>query len=237
MFALLTICCSAVGAQNLVANGGFEDGLNGWTIWDPAPDQLQTAWTREVACYTAPTTPGCAFAGNGAYGHSGEGLNANGGIFQVIQVQPGRQYRISGHWRGHASVASIANGTSWAVFAYEGALDAEMVSRNFGSSQLVAVLPLNNVPPNGWGVGWLPFSRVIRVGHSSSSMTLALRHSSSNNHFAALYLDDVTMELLYEPSQQVPLDSRLALLMLAAGLMVVGVWRMRPRWGLSARWR
>lgn len=74
------------GAPNLLANGGFESGLTGWTEFGQFDDALSGG------TFAVPARSGNMFAGSVSnYGFK------NGGIYQTVSVDPNGVYVLRGH--------------------------------------------------------------------------------------------------------------------------------------------
>jgi hypothetical protein len=75
-----------VSADELLVNGDFSDGLIGWTYYskfDEMPSSGVTARDGQ------------------AYHENNSGVwQRNFGIYQIVQVEEGRKYRVQGIWKG-----------------------------------------------------------------------------------------------------------------------------------------
>jgi hypothetical protein len=221
LFALL-FGSANVAAQNMVVNGGFENGLSAWTIWNGPPQPPNFPWTRDSSCYLFPTTPGCAFTGQGAYRHFSVGPYViPGGIYQVVDVLPGRTYRVQWWWYGYTSGIGPTNHMLWAMRAFDGSVDPSQADSN--TAHDLAEISVNSGPPFFWMRSWTLDAGEFQTGPSTTQVTLVLEHRSTFNFSSTLSLDDVSMVLQGEPVVPVPIISTPAMLLLAAVLMGIGV--------------
>ena len=102
VFIGVLLVSAAVSAQaNLLANGGFESGPAGWTEWSLDPT---TNWTTHEFQHTYANTTDIHvpsfYPSTGGASHSQKVLaeGVHGGLLQVVNVQAGQTYSVSGAW-------------------------------------------------------------------------------------------------------------------------------------------
>lgn len=76
---------------NLLVNGSFESGADGWTSW-------KAGWGSGEEYDFASTEPG--HAGNACLRLGGSAVASSFGVYQQVSVSPGKTYRIDAYWKG-----------------------------------------------------------------------------------------------------------------------------------------
>jgi hypothetical protein len=92
--------------QNYLVNGDFSQGIAGWHLWHERFNTRFDIAGGDLHIYG---------------GDSGAAMNigANGGIYQIVPVTPGVQYKVDGFWRSDPTAAN----THWAeVLVLDGAM-------------------------------------------------------------------------------------------------------------------
>lgn len=206
LLGLLTLGASLPSkAQELVSNGDFEAGLADWTIWSASSDFWNGSWIHANDCDIWVPTNGCPFAG--AVSHSQKkgsgGGNAHGGIFQQIAVETGRQYRVRGQWSGGVTGNIGGNATWWEVVVYDGVVSPAVIDAGLRpQDQLIEKIEIAGLGNNEvFQYPWQPFEGVFTA--PSDLVTLAFKHGSFYTFDAASYHDDVSVQLLPQPTLQV----------------------------------
>lgn len=231
--ALLTLSAGA-SAQNLIVNGGFESGFSGWSTWDTHEVGF-SPWLRDGTCVLWGIPPAaCISEGSAIYAQRNATYGrARGGIYQIIPVLPGRQYRISGVWSGNFRPNAISNMSWWTLVAMEGEAQPAMIDPPWGyeSGQIVAEEWVGALQPafGEYQFGPMPFSRDVQVGPHATSITLLLRHYAVGMGSGRAHLDAMRMELLGPYQQPIPAHDRWALMTLAFGLLAIAVTWQRTR--------
>ena len=114
--SVLIFCLPLVtSAENLLTNGNFESGANGWTVWDKPSTMFYEDFTHYFGAGATVHLPTpYPYGGSGiSHGQDMGGLNAHGGIFQVVDVIPGRVYRVTGVWSGGVGQFPAAGLQPW----------------------------------------------------------------------------------------------------------------------------
>ena len=129
LFAAAVMVCPVLtfSQANLVTNGDFESGASSWTTWS-SPG----GWTTDVFAHDyasgVPIWPPIPYpyAGAASHGQHVGTNNVHGGIYQVINVQTGQPYDVSGVWSGGiGEVGSLPFNVAWfEVTVYQGAVGA-----------------------------------------------------------------------------------------------------------------
>lgn len=184
-------------AQELVTNGDFEAGLAGWQVWS----SWGGPWLHQNDCDIWTPVP-CPY--EGALSHSQEKGSdvdaAHGGLFQVLDVVPGRQYRVTGWWSGGVlGKDNPANLSWWEVTVYDGEVDGTVIDQSPGPQDVVIAKHEHAVDPNqGWQFPWESFTGVFTA--ASSRVTLALKTGSFSTLDVAGYHDLLSVLLLAQPA-------------------------------------
>jgi len=132
IFTIFSMCVSGVYALNLVTNGDFESGSTGWTEWNSLG--IWTTGNFEHYYYSDCTgaifiPDPCVYAGNQSHRQQVGTQNVHGGIYQVIDVIPGKKYRVSGYWSGGVGGADNNNNDfAWfEVTIYQGTAGVDII--------------------------------------------------------------------------------------------------------------
>lgn len=189
--AMLLICVPALPAfaQNLLANGNFETGTTAnWTYWTASWGSGQQYGVQSAVKY------------EGTYALK-EWFNSGGsgsfGVYQTVNVQAGKTYKVSGWWKGWYNTAISGN---WievllidGVFSVYQADDPTVVKNNF----LAAYDPMTKI------FDWEPISNAYYTGPyihdgmrtaTGTKMTVVLKIGGFGTPIG--YFDAMTMELV-----------------------------------------
>ncbi len=229
-FSLVLFCAGRASAQNLLVNPDFESGLTGWTTWaSPNTAFWSGSWIQSNDCDIWVPLSACPYGGSGISHAQKKGSgagNAHGGLYQVVTVQPGQRYRVSGVWSGGVTGNLDGNnGTWWEVTVYDGAVGDAVIDQAPGpNDQLIAKREANNLATNGvFQFDWEPFSGDFTA--HSNTVTLALKTGSYFTFDAAGYHDNLSLTLV-PPATQVPTLGNIGLLLLALFIAAVGVVKL-----------
>jgi uncharacterized repeat protein (TIGR01451 family) len=200
---LLALLPLPAAAQNILNNPDFEAGLTGWSTWTAPPgDFWDGVWLHQNDCdiWTPPSA--CPYAGTLSHSQekgSGAG-NTHGGIYQVLAVQQGRQYRVSGFWSGGVQANIAGSATWWEVTVYDGAVADAVIDQGPGPNDtLIAKREAPALAPAGvFQFDWEPFTGIFTA--PSNTVTLAFKTGSFYTFEAAAYHDDLVVELLDQPA-------------------------------------
>jgi hypothetical protein len=225
--SLILFNAGSAGAQNLLTNPDFESGLTGWTTWVAPVNGFWTGnWIHSNDCDIWIPPSACPHGGAGI-SHAqkkGNGAgNAHGGLYQVVAVVPGQQYRVSGHWSGGVTGnVNNNNGTWWEVTVYDGAVADAVIDQAPGpNDQLIAKIEANNLATNGvYQFDWRSFSGQFTA--RSSTVTLALKTGSYFTFEAAGYHDNLSLARI-EP---IPTVGGHGLVVLALLIGTIGIVKL-----------
>ena len=229
---LLFASISSAQDQDLVNNGNFEAGLAGWTEWAAAPNNFWNGvWIQSNDCDIWVPTNGCPFAGTTSHAQkkgSGAG-NAHGGLTQVLAVESGRTYDVSGQWSGGVT-GNLAgnNGTWWEIAVYEGLVDNATIDAGLRPQDtLISKREVNNLGNQEvFQFQWEAFSGSFTA--QSNTVTLVLKTGSFYTADAAAYHDDI--EVIAQPlAAPIPVNSSVALVLLMALMMLLGMYRLHRK--------
>ncbi|RLQ20300.1 IPTL-CTERM sorting domain-containing protein [Seongchinamella sediminis] len=225
--------CAPAGAQNLLTNGDFESGLNGWTAWNAPPSGFwNDTWIQSNDCDIWVPTNGCPYAGTISHAQkkgSGSG-NTHGGLYQTLSVTAGQTYNVSGQWSGGVSGNLDGNnGSWWRVEVYDGTPTEAQIDAGPGAQDtLIALQEANNLATNGvFQFQWEAFSGSFTA--PSDTVTLVLKSGSYYTFAAAAYHDDLVV--IQNSPEKVPTLSTLALALLAGMLVFLGLRARRTKSG------
>ena len=235
LFMFCSVFALSAHAQNLVSNGDFEAGLADWTIWS-APDTgfWSSNWIHANDCDIWVPTNGCP--NEGSISHSQkkgtDARNAHGGIYQVLSVEAGESYTVSGNWSGGVTGRESFNATWWEVVVYDGAVSDAVIDQAPGPQDtLIAKREVTNLEDGQvFQFQWEPFSGQFVA--PSDTVTLAFKQGSLDTFEAAAYHDAISVTSNRIPS--IPTLSTFALLVLL-GLFALVALRHGPGMAIG-RW-
>lgn len=224
----LLLCMSAsvsAQAQNLVSNGDFEAGLTDWNPWAaPANSFWNGVWLRLNDCDIWVPTNGCPFEGSTSHSQKkgSDAGNAHGGLTQVISVEPGKTYDVSGQWSGGVrGNLDGSNGSWWEINIFEGLVDDATIDTGLRPQDtLIAKIEANNLGSTEvFQYQWQEFSGSFTA--ESDTVTLVLKAGSFFTLEAAAYHDNIQV-IEQVPPSPVPLNSTWMLVLLGMALLAVG---------------
>ncbi len=229
VFLVLLFVAGTAGAQNLLVNPDFEAGLTGWSTW-VAPDTgfWTGSWIHSNDCDIWVPPSACPYGASGTSHAQKKGSgagNTHGGLYQVIAVQAGQRYNVSGVWSGGVTGnLDNNNGTWWEVVVYDGVVGDAVIDQAPGPlDALIGKKEINNLANNEvFQFDWEPFSGDFIA--QSNTVTVALKTGSYFTYDAAGYHDDLSVTLV--PPTQIPSMSNLGLMMLAILLATAGAWKL-----------
>lgn len=231
-FVVLTILVSfpvvSFGQANLVTNGDFENGSTSWTEWS-SPG----AWTTGVFAHDYasgvtiwPPTP-YPYAGSGSHGQHVGTNNVHGGIYQVIDVQPGESYNVSGVWSGGIGESgSQPFDVAWfEITVYQGAVGAAEVDAAPGPED--AIIAKNEYSAQSIvSFGWQSFQGSFTAQQSQVTLAFKTGKVSPNWHPIAAYHDNVAVRQI---ASGIPTLSAWSLITFAAVLAAAGLFVLSRR--------
>ena len=197
--ALLIGLPSMVNAQlNLVTNGDFEGGAASWTEWSSPGGWTNGVFAHDYASGVTiwPPVP-YPFAGVGSHGQHVGANYVHGGIYQVVNVQTGMSYDVSGLWSGGIgeSGSSPFNIAWFEVTVYQGAVgpaeidaaprpgDVVIAKREYTGDSIVSF-------------GWEQLGGSFVAEQNQVTLAFKTGKSISNWHPIAAFHDDVSLRLI-----------------------------------------
>ncbi len=178
---------------NLLTNGGFESGAEGWTDW------AATSGSGEAYDF-ANTEPGRI--GTACLKLGGAAVATSFGVYQQVDVTPGRTYRLDAYWKGR----KLADSSSFEILLIDGpfSLAETDVEANFMFAYDPGAYGLPG--PVGTTFGWIwsheqyapPLEQVDRNNRlgrriaTGSTMTVVLKAGSTGGGVEA-WFDEVRL--------------------------------------------
>jgi hypothetical protein len=226
---MVSLASGAVSAQNLLQNGDFEAGLDGWSVWSaPNTGFWSASWIHDNDCDIWVPTNGCPF--EGLISHSqkkgSDAPNAHGGLYQQVAVVDGAEYRLEGWWSGGVTGSETANASWWEVVVYDGAVTAAEIDQAPGASDaLIAKREVGSLAEGEvFQFQWESFGDTFTA--QSDTVTIALKVGSFGTRDAAGYHDVLSLEQVIEPPAALAVPtlswtSLVLLLVLLGGIAVV----------------
>jgi len=229
--AILIAFPSVTSAQsNLVANGDFEGGAASWTEWSSPGGWTTDVFAHDYASGVPIWMPvPYPYAGVGSHGQHVGTNNVHGGIYQVINVQTGMSYDVSGVWSGGIGESgSLAINLAWfEVTVYQGDVGVAGVDGPPGPGDVVIA---KREYTNGSIIsfGWEQFSGSFVAEQDQVTLAFKTGKVSPNWHPIAAFHDDVSLLLAVG---EIPTVGPAGVMVLVVLLAAVGVAILSRRIG------
>lgn len=180
MIVLVAIAVPAF-AQNLLVNGDFSDGTNGWNIWKQRGSNV--AFVNEN--------------GQGKFW----GANFNGGIWQTFATVVGQTYVVSG-W-GKFAVNNTSNQGTWSEIQIGSSAPTNNndYNKTLLAKQETNTSTLTRFEKNfaDWSSTGKPVATLSFVA-TSTSTTLVIKHgNTTGSTLTGLFVDNVSVTAVPEP--------------------------------------
>jgi hypothetical protein len=219
---LLGLPALTLAQVNLVTNGDFEGGAAGWTEWSSPGGWTNDVFAHDYASGVPIWMPApYPYAGAGSHGQHVGVNNVHGGIYQVIDVQAGMSYDVSGVWSG-----GIGQGDSqpfdfawFEVTVYQGAVGATEIDLAPGIDDVV-IAKREYAGDSIISFGWEPFNGSFVAQQNQVTLAFKTGKVSPNWHPIAAFHDDVVLQLA---AVEVPMSGRSGALVLIVALAAAGV--------------
>ena len=196
--ALLIGFPSMVNAQlNLVANGDFEGGAASWTQWSRPGGWTTGVFAHDYASGVPIWMPvPYPYAGVGSHGQHVGTNNVHGGIYQVVNVQTGMSYDVSGMWSGGIGESgSLPFNVAWfEVTVYQGAVGAAEIDGAPGPGDVV-IAKREYTGDSIISFGWERFSGSFVAEQNQVTLAFKTGKVSPNWHPIAAFHDDLNLRL------------------------------------------
>ena len=189
---------STVNAQlNLVANGDFEGGAASWTEWSSPGGWTTGVFAHDYASGVPIWMPvPYPYAGVGSHGQHVGTNNVHGGIYQVINVQIGMPYQVSGVWSGGIGQGgSLPFDVAWfEVTVYQGAVGVAEIDGAPGPGDVV-IAKREYTSDSIISFGWEQFSGSFVAEQDQVTLAFKTGKVSPNWHPIAAFHDDLSLRL------------------------------------------
>jgi hypothetical protein len=229
IFAALLVGLPALAAAqgNLVVNGDFESGGASWTEWSSPGGWTTGVFAHDYASGVPIWNPApYPYAGSGSHGQHVGTNNVHGGIYQVVNVQSGRAYDVSGVWSGGIGESgSQPFDVAWfEVTVYQGAVGAAEIDAAPGPNDVV-IAKREYTGDSIISFGWEPFNGSFVAQQDQVTLAFKTGKVSPNWHPIAAFHDNVALQLAGGGIPTLAPTGALlfAIVMAAAGLMLL--WR------------
>jgi hypothetical protein len=221
---LLAFPALTFAQANLVANGDFEGGAASWTEWSSPGGWTTGVFAHDYASGVPIWNPApYPYAGGGSHGQHVGTNNVHGGIYQVVDVQVGQVYDVSGVWSGGIGESgSQPFDIAWfEVTVYQGAVGAAEIDAAPGPDDVV-IAKREYTGDSIVSFGWEAFNGSFVAQQSQVTLAFKTGKVSPNWHPIAAFHDNVALQL----SEAIPATGaygRLALIVMlaAAGCLIL----------------
>ena len=218
--AILLAYPSVTSAQsNLVTNGDFEGGAASWTEWSSPGGWTTGVFAHDYASGVPIWMPvPYPYAGVGSHGQHVGTNNVHGGIYQVVNVQTGMSYAVSGMWSGGIGESgSLPFDIAWfEVTVYQGSVGAAEIDGPPGPGDVV-IAKREYAGDSIISFGWEEFSGSFVAEQNQVTIAFKTGKVSPNWHPIAAFHDDVSLLLAVGEIPTVgPAGVRVLVVLLAA---------------------
>lgn len=194
---LLSLPAVAAAQVNLVANGDFEGGAASWTEWSSPGGWTTGVFAHDYASGVPIWMPvPYPYAGVGSHGQHVGTNNVHGGIYQVVNVQTGSSYDVSGMWSGGIGEGgSLPFNIAWfEVTVYQGSVGAAEIDGPPGPGDVV-IAKREYTGDSIISFGWEQFSGSFVAEQNQVTIAFKTGKVSPNWHPIAAFHDDVSLRL------------------------------------------
>ena len=210
---------------NLVANGDFEAGAASWTEWSSGGGWTTGVFTHDYASGVPIWMPApYPFEGTGSHGQHVGTNNVHGGIYQVINVQAGMTYAVSGSWSGGIGETGSSDfDVAWfEVTVYQGAVGAPVIDAAPGPSDVV-IEKREYTNDSIVSFGWESFNGSFVAEQGQVTLAFKTGKVGPGWHPIAAFHDNVSLQLLTAevPALRPAVAAIFAALLAAAALAVL----------------
>jgi len=191
-FPVLTL-----GQANLVVNGDFEGGSAGWTEWSSPGGWTTGVFAHDYAAGVPIWMPApYPYAGAGSHGQHVGTNNVHGGIYQVINVQSGMTYDVSGVWSGGiGETGSQPFDVAWfEITVYQGDVGVAGVDGAPGPDDVV-IAKREYTGDSIVSFAWEPFSGSFVALQDQVTLAFKTGKVSPNWHPIAAFHDNIALQL------------------------------------------
>lgn len=208
--------------SNLVANGDFEGGAASWSEWSSPGGWTTDVFAHDYASGVPIWMPvPYPYAGVGSHGQHVGTNNVHGGFYQVVNVQAGMSYIVSGMWSGGIGEGgSLPFDVAWfEVTVYQGAVGALEIDAAPGSGDVV-IAKREYTNDSIVSFDWEQFNGSFVAEQNQVTLAFKTGKVGPNWHPIAAFHDDLSIQLL---TAEVPAVSAAGLAVYVALLMAVGL--------------
>jgi len=232
LFTAVVMGCPVLtfAQANLVTNGDFESGAASWTEWS-SPG----GWTTDVFAHDyasgVPIWPPIPYpyAGAASHGQHVGTNNVHGGIYQVINVQAGLFYDVSGVWSGGiGELGSLPFDIAWfEVTVYQGAVGAAEIDAAPGPGDVI-IAKREYSGDSIVSFGWEQFNGSFIAEQDQVTLAFKTGKVSGNWHPIAAFHDNIAVRLV---SVEIPTGGRSGVLVFIIALAAAGIMALSRRVG------
>jgi hypothetical protein len=183
---------------NLLANGDFEAGAASWTEWSSGGGWTTDVFTHDYASGVPIWMPApYPLAGTGSHGQHVGTNNVHGGIYQVVNVQAGMTYAVSGSWSGGIGESGSSSfDVAWfEITVYQGAVGAAEVDGPPGPGDVV-IAKREYTNESIVSFGWDQFNGSFVAEQDQVTLAFKTGKVGPNWHPIAAFHDNVSLQLL-----------------------------------------
>ena len=225
--AVMLLGYSASAQTNLVTNGDFEAGAAGWTEWSSPGGWTTGVFSHDYAAGVPIWIPSpYPYSGSGSHGQHVGTNNVHGGIYQVISVESGMRYEVSGMWSGGiGETGSQPFDIAWfEVTVYQGAVGPTEIDAAPGPDDVV-IAKREYTGDSIVSFGWEQFAGSFVAQQNQVTLALKTGKVSPNWHPIAAFHDDLSLQLSRAAIPAVGALGTIAFVLLLVAVGVVSLIR------------
>lgn len=221
-----------IAQTGILANGDFEAGAASWTEWWSGGGWTTGVFAHDYASGVPIWMPTpYPLTGTGSHGQHVGTNNVHGGIYQVVNVQTGSTYRVSGSWAGGIGESgSLPFDIAWfEVTVYQGAVGATEIDGAPGPGDVV-IVKREYTNDSIISFGWEQFDGSFVAEQNQVTLALKTGKVGPNWHPIAAFHDDLSIQPLVAAAA-VPAVGSAGVAIYVALLAVIGVVVLARRFG------
>ena len=228
---VILVGASTGSAQvNLLANGDFEAGAASWSEWSSGGGWTTGVFAHDYASGVPIWMPApYPLEGAGSHGQHVGTNTVHGGIYQVVNVQTGMSYAVSGSWSGGIGEGgSLPFDIAWfEVTVYQGAVGAAEVDGPPGPSDVV-IAKREYTNDSIIFFGWEQINGSFVAEQNQVTLAFKTGKVGPNWHPIATFHDDLSIQLL---TAEIPTVGPTGVAIYTALLAVIGLVIVLRRFG------
>jgi len=187
-------------SSNLIINGSFEQADNGWTVWNSPASWVSAEFDHNYNSSCSVWTPSpYPYIGTGTHCQHVGTDRVNGGLYQIVNVTPGKRYRVSGLWSGGVGGLnddSTQTYSAWfEITIFHGNVTSESdIDQTLGSYEIIAKKEASNYPGDqNFSFAWERFEKTFTAQSDQATLVLKTGQYGYTWDAIAAFHDDIVI--------------------------------------------